>query len=41
MREHRRQFYQELLRQKSAMIGASILTFFHYYRTLCPGDRHP
>ena len=28
MREHRRQFYQELLRQKSAVIGASILTFF-------------
>ena len=28
MREHRRQFYQELLRQKSALIGASILTFF-------------
>ena len=28
MREHRRQFYQELLRQKSALIGASILIFF-------------
>ncbi len=28
MREHRRQFYQELLRQKSAVIGASILSFF-------------
>ena len=28
MRENRRQFYQELLRQKSAVIGASILTFF-------------
>jgi peptide/nickel transport system permease protein len=28
MREHRRQFYRELLRQKSAVIGASILTFF-------------
>ncbi len=28
MREHRRQFYQELLRQKSAVIGTSILTFF-------------
>lgn len=28
MREHRRQFYQELLRQKSAVIGASILIFF-------------
>lgn len=28
MREHRRQFYQELLRQKSAVIGASILAFF-------------
>ena len=28
MREHRRQFYHELLRQKSAVIGASILTFF-------------
>ena len=28
MREHRRQFYQELLRQKSAVIGASILTVF-------------
>ena len=28
MREHRRQFYQELLRQKSAVIGASILFFF-------------
>ena len=28
MREHRRQFYHELLRQKSAVIGASILIFF-------------
>ena len=28
MREHRRQFYYELLRQKSAVIGASILIFF-------------
>ena len=28
MREHRRQFYRELLRQKSAVIGASILIFF-------------
>jgi peptide/nickel transport system permease protein len=28
MREHRRQFYRELLRQKSAVIGASILTLF-------------
>ena len=28
MREHRRQFYRELLRQKSALIGASILIFF-------------
>jgi len=28
MREHRRQFYRELLRQKSAVIGASILSFF-------------
>lgn len=28
MREHHRQFYQELLRQKSAVIGASILIFF-------------
>ena len=28
MRGYRRQFYRELLRQKSAMIGASILTFF-------------
>lgn len=28
MREHRRQFYRELLRQKSALIGASILSFF-------------
>ena len=28
MRGHRRQFYRELLRQKSAVIGASILTFF-------------
>ena len=28
MREHRHQFYQELLRQKSAVIGASILIFF-------------
>ncbi len=28
MREHRRQFYQEMLRQKSALIGASILAFF-------------
>ena len=28
MREHRPQFYQELLRQKSAVIGASILIFF-------------
>ena len=28
MKEHRRQFYQELLRQKSAVIGASILSFF-------------
>ena len=28
MREHRRQFYQELLRQKSAVIGASILIIF-------------
>ena len=28
MKEHRRQFYQELLRQKSAVIGASILFFF-------------
>ena len=28
MRDHRRQFYQELLRQKSAVIGASILIFF-------------
>ena len=28
MREHRRQLYQELLRQKSAVIGASILAFF-------------
>ena len=28
MKEHRQQFYQELLRQKSAVIGASILIFF-------------
>ena len=28
MREHHRQFYRELLRQKSAVIGASILIFF-------------
>lgn len=28
MREQRRQFYRELLRQKSALIGASILIFF-------------
>ncbi len=28
MRAHRRQFYRELLRQKSALIGASILIFF-------------
>ena len=28
MKGHRRQFYRELLRQKSALIGASILTFF-------------
>ncbi len=28
MKEHRRQFYRELLRQKSAVIGASILIFF-------------
>ena len=28
MREHRHQFYRELLRQKSAVIGASILVFF-------------
>ena len=28
MRGHRRQFYRELLRQKSAVIGASILTLF-------------
>ena len=28
MREHRHQFYRELLRQKSAVIGASILAFF-------------
>ena len=28
MKENRRQFYQELLRQKSAVIGASILIFF-------------
>lgn len=28
MREHHRQFYQQLLRQKSAVIGASILIFF-------------
>ena len=28
MREHRRQFYRELLRQKSAVIGVSILSFF-------------
>ncbi len=28
MREHRSQFYRELLRQKSALIGASILIFF-------------
>ena len=28
MRGHRRQFHQELLRQKSAMIGLSILIFF-------------
>ena len=28
MREHRRQFCRELLRQKSAVIGASILIFF-------------
>ena len=28
MREHRRQFYREMLRQKSALIGASILAFF-------------
>lgn len=28
MRRHRRQFYRELLRQKSAVIGASILTLF-------------
>ncbi len=28
MKEHRRQFYKELLRQKSAVIGASILIFF-------------
>ena len=28
MRGHRHQFYQELLRQKSAVIGASILTLF-------------
>ena len=28
MREHHRQFYQELLRQKSAVIGTSILAFF-------------
>ena len=28
MREHHRQFYSELLRQKSAVIGASILIFF-------------
>ena len=28
MREHHRQFYRELLRQKSAVIGASILFFF-------------
>ena len=28
MREHRRQFYRELMRQKSALIGASILIFF-------------
>jgi len=28
MRAHRRQFFRRLLRQKSAVIGASILTFF-------------
>ena len=28
MKEHRHQFYRELLRQKSAVIGASILAFF-------------
>ena len=28
MRKHRRQFYREMLRQKSALIGASILAFF-------------
>ena len=28
MREHHRQFYREMLRQKSALIGASILAFF-------------
>ena len=28
MKEHRHQFYRELLRQKSAVIGASILTLF-------------
>ena len=40
MREHRRQFYQELLRQKSAVIGASILIFFHHYRNLRPVGRN-
>ena len=36
MREHRRQFYRELLRQKSAVIGASILAFFIIIAILAP-----
>ena len=36
MKEHRRQFYQELLRQKSAVIGASILIFFIFTAIFAP-----
>ena len=41
MKEHHRQFYQELLRQKSAVIGASILIFLYLYRNLCPARSRP
>ena len=36
MREHHRQFYRELLRQKSAVIGASILIFFTIIAIFAP-----